>query len=84
MNQALTVGLAFRGGLSVSPPTGSDVAGPRATAASLQQPRSALAPAHSELWCTWMIAWYCLVHSSTLEQHLLDVEEVLEIAAASF
>ena len=45
-NQALTVGLAFPGDLSVSPPTGADVAGPGAPAASLRQPQSALAPAH--------------------------------------
>ena len=84
MNQALTVGLALPGGLSVSPPTGADVAGPGATAASLLQPKLALAPAHGGVpgasgplgRCALVYIDDCLVHSSTLEQHVLDVEEV--------
>ena len=87
MNQALTVGLAFPGGLSVSLPTEADVAGHGATAASLRLPQSAPAPAHGGVpgasgplgRCALVYMDDCLVHSSTLEQHVLDVEEVLEI-----
>jgi hypothetical protein len=73
MNQALTVGLDFPGGPAGAP------------ARLLHRP--ALAPVHGGVpgasgplgWCALVYIDDCLVHSQTLEQHLLDVEEVLEI-----
>ena len=73
MNQALTVGLDFQGGLTAPP------------ARPLARPD--LAPVHGGVpgasgplgRCALVYMDDCLVHSPTLEQHLLDVEEVLEI-----
>ena len=74
MNQALTVGLDFQGGT--------------ATGTTPRLPlRPDLPPIHSGVLgasgplgrCALVYIDDCLVHSPTLEQHLLDVEEVLEI-----
>ena len=73
MNQALTVGLDFPG----NGPAGPEHAGPR----------QGLPPIHGGVlgasgplgWCALVYMDDCLVHSPTLEQHLLDVAEVLEI-----
>jgi hypothetical protein len=71
MNQALTVGLDFPGAGSAPP----------------WRPRPDLAPIHGGVpgasgplgRCALVYMDDCLVHSPTLEQHLLDVAEVLEI-----
>ena len=72
MNQALTVGLDFQGGTATNP----------------RPPlRPDLPPIHCQVpgasgplgRCALVYMDDCLVHSPTLEQHLLDVEEVLEI-----
>jgi hypothetical protein len=71
MNQALTVGLTFPGFGSAPP----------------WRPRPDLAPIHGGVpgasgplgRCALVYMDHCLVHSPTLEQHLLDVAEVLEI-----
>ena len=73
MNQALTVGLDFPGGPSSAP--------------SHRTPRHDLASLHGGVpgasgplgRCALVYMDDCLVHSPTLEQHLLDVGEVLEI-----
>ena len=78
MNQALTVGLDFPGG-----PTASSGAGH----ADPGQLRTAPTPLHGGVpgasgplgRCALVYMDDCLVHSPTLEQHLLDVAEVLEI-----
>jgi hypothetical protein len=72
MNQALTVGLDFPGG-----PT----APPVAAAASVSTPLHGGVPGASGPLgrCALVYMDDCLVHSPTLEQHLLDVAEVLEI-----
>ena len=72
MNQAFTVGLAFAGCPAPSP-----------------VPRPGLPPIHEGVsvalgplgWsrCSLVYTDDCLLHSPTLEQHLLDVAEVLEI-----
>ena len=76
MNQALTVGLDFTG----------DSAGP-GLATSATRPPVNLPPIHGGVpgasgplgRCALVYMDDCLVHSPTLEQHLLDVAEVLEI-----
>ena len=78
MNQALRVGLNFTG----------DSAGP-VLATSATRPPAKLSPIHgsvpgaseppSQGRCALVYRDDCLVHSLTLEQHLLDVEAVLEI-----
>ena len=73
MNQALTVGLDF--------PAGQAATQERSLA------RPELAPVHGGVpgasgplgRCALVYMDDCLVHSPTLEQHLLDVTEVLEI-----
>jgi len=78
MNQALTVGLDFPG--DVSPTTGPGSEPP-------PRSQSGLAPLHGGVpgasgplgRCALAYMDDCLVHSPTLEQHLLDVAEVLEI-----
>ena len=88
MNQALTVGLDFAGDSPTTPATATPevvTAGPGAGPAP--QPRPDLAPIRGGLSgasgplgrCALVYMDDCLVHSPTLEQHLLDVEEVLEI-----
>ena len=73
MNQALTVGLAFSGGAPTEisrpgPPGGTPTVHGGVPGATGPLGRCALVYMDD-----------CLVHSPTLEQHLLDVEEVLEI-----
>jgi hypothetical protein len=78
MNQALTVGLDFPG--DVSPTTGPGSEPP-------PRSQSGLAPLHGGVpgasgplgRCALAYMDDCLVHSPTLEQHLLDFAEVLEI-----
>ena len=80
MNQALTVGLDFPGGQAAGP------AGPTAVP-ERRLSRPGLAPIHGGVpgasgplgRCALVYMDDCLVHSPTLEQHLLDVAEVLEI-----
>ena len=80
MNQALTVGLDFTG----------DSVGP-GLATSATRPAVNLPPIHGGVpWasgplgrCALVYMDDCLVHSPTLEQHLLDVEEELEIFQVS-
>ena len=76
MNQALTVGLDF---------TGNSESAGSVLATSATRPPADLSPTHCGVpWasgpldrCTLVYMDDCLVHSPTLEQHLLDVEEVL-------
>ena len=72
MNQALTVGLDFQGGTATTPrpPLCPDL-----------QPIHGAVPGASEPLgrCALVYMDDCLVHSLMLEQHLLDVAEVLEI-----
>jgi hypothetical protein len=88
MNQALTVGLDFPGGPPTTPGTTAAAAvTPRSAAGA----GPGAAPTHSGLCrtpprasvplgrCALVYMHDCLVHSPTLEQHLLDVEEVLEV-----
>ena len=92
MNQALTVGLDFPGGLAAPPVTAAAAvaavaSGPGAGPATPWWPRQGLAPIHGGVpgasgplgRCALVYMDDCLVHSPTLAQHLLDVEEVLEI-----
>ena len=91
MNQALTVGLDFRGGPTPTPATAAAAAasevGPSSGSSPPGRPRPTLAPIHGGVpgasgplgRCALVYMDDCLVHSPTLEQHLLDVEEVLEI-----
>ncbi len=73
MDQALTVGLDFPDG--------------QAATLTRSRPRPDLAPIHGGVpgasgplgRCALVYMDDCLVHSPTLEQHLLDVAEVLEI-----
>ena len=88
MNQALTVGLDFpasnTAALDFTPDQGGKTA---ATGAARRPPRPDLAPVHGGVpgasgplgRCALVYMDDCLVHSPTLEQHLLDVAEVLEI-----
>ena len=88
MNQAWTVGLDF----PVSNAAATDFTpaqGGKTTAAGAARrpPRPDLAPVHGGVpgasgplgRCALVYMDDCLVHSPTLEQHLLDVAEVLEI-----
>ncbi len=80
MNQALTVGLDFPGDQAAGP------AGPAAVPARWL-PRPGLPPIHGGVpgasgplgRCALVYMDDCLVHSPTLEQHLLDVAEVIKI-----
>ena len=91
MNQALTVGLDFPGGPPQAPTTAAAAAGSETGPCSgfppPDRPRPTLAPIHGGVpgasgplgRCALVYMDDCLVHSPTLEQHLLDVAEVLEI-----
>ena len=86
MNQALTVGLDFPGGPPTPPTTATGAAG-SAAGPPQGRPRQTLAPIPAGVpgasgplgRCALCFMDDCLVHSPTLEQHLLDVAEVLEI-----
>ena len=72
MNQALTVGLDFQVGTATTPrpPFCPD----------LQPINGGVPGASGPLGrCDWVHMDDCLVHSPTLEQHLLDVAEEIEI-----
>ena len=91
MNQALTVGLDFRGDTTTAPALAAaaadSAADPPLGPCLPAPPRPAPAPIHGGVpgasgplgRCALVYMDDCLVHSPTLEQHLLDVEEVLEI-----
>ena len=91
MNQALTVGLDFPGGPVATPTVAAAAAGsewgPPSGSPRSGLPRPTLAPIHGGVpgasgplgRCALVYMDDCLVHSPTLEQHLLDVEEVLKI-----
>ena len=91
MNQALTVGLDFARGPIMTPMIAAAAAGSETGTSSGSsppgRPRPTLAPIHGGIpgasgplgRCALVYMYDCLVHSPTLEQHLLDVEEVLEI-----
>ncbi len=86
MNQALTVGLDFPGDQTPNPATAAAAAVPSgpATAAGWR-PRQDLEPIHCGVpgalgpldRCALVCMDDCLIHSPMLEQHLLDVAEVL-------
>ena len=72
MNQALTVGLDFQGGTATTPrpPLRPDLPLIHGGVPGASGPLGR---------CALVYMDNCLVHSPALEQHLLDVEEVLEI-----
>ncbi len=82
INQALTVGLDFPGDQ-----TAGLAAQPEAAVPACWLPRQGLPPIHGGVpgasgpldRCALVYMDDCLVHSPKLEQHLLDVAEVLEI-----
>jgi hypothetical protein len=88
MNQALTVGLDFPGDQTPTPATAAAAAAPSGPSTAADwRPRPDLAPIHGGVpgasgplgRCALVYMDDCLIHSPTLEQHLLDVAEVLEI-----
>ena len=87
MNQALTFGLAFRGGPTPTPAIAAAAIGSTPGRCPGSFPPGRLAPIHGGVpgasgplgRCALVYMDDCLVHSPTLEQHLLDVEEVLQI-----
>ena len=75
MNRALTVGLDFQGGTAATPQ------GPHPPLRPDLPPIDNGVPGASGPLGRRALVYMdeCLVHSPTLEQHLLDVEKVLEI-----
>ena len=88
MNQALTVGLDFPWDQTPTPATAAAAAAPSGpSTATGWRPRPDFAPIHGGVpgasgplgRCALVYMDDCLIHSPTLEQHLLYVAEVLEI-----